>query len=150
MFNHILIPTDGSDFARQGVDHGLELAEKLGSRVTLLIVTEPYPLYATSAHLVWAPAEHEVERYDASQRAFADAALEAVTKKAEKRGITVEALHLSRELPSDAILKTAAERGCDLIVMASHGRRGVSRLLLGSQTSQVLHDAKVPVLVVRS
>jgi nucleotide-binding universal stress UspA family protein len=150
MYGHILIPTDGSDFARKGVDEGLALAEKLGSSVTALMVTEPYPLYATSAHLVFAPADNEIERYEASQRAFAEAALEAVEKKAEKLGLNIETLHLSRELPSEAILKTAAERGCDLIVMASHGRRGISRLLLGSQTSQVLHDAKVPVLVVRN
>ena len=150
MYGHILIPTDGSDFARKGVDHGLELAEKLGSAVTALLVTEPYPLYATSAHLAFAPASSEIDRYEASQRAFARAVLEAVTKKAEKRGVTIEAIHLTKELPSEAILQTATERGCDLIVMASHGRRGVVRLLLGSQTAQVLHGTRVPVLVVRN
>lgn len=150
MYGHILIPTDGSDFARKGVDAGLELAEKLGSKVTALMITEPYPLYATSAHLVFVPADNEIDRYEASQRAFAEAALEAVAKKAEKLGVAIETLHLSNELPSDAIVKTAAERGCNLIVMASHGRRGIARMLLGSQTSQVLHDTRVPVLVVRN
>lgn len=149
MYRHILIPSDGSDTARKGIDHGLELARRLGSKAIVLVVTEPYPLYATSSHFAWAPPEQDVEKYEKSQADFAEKALIPIREAAQALGIEVETLHIAKEVPSDAILRTAEERGCDLIVMASHGRRGLSRLLLGSQTSQVLHEAKIPVLIVR-
>ena len=149
MYSHILIPTDGSDIARKGVDQGLDLAKRIGSKVTVLIVTEPYPLYATSAHFSWSPPEHEMEKYEKSQEAFAQAALEPVRKVARTMGVAIDTLHVAKDIPSDAIIRTAKELGCDLIVMASHGRRGLARLLLGSQTSQVLHDTDVPILIVR-
>jgi len=149
MYSHILIPTDGSDFARKGVDHGLSLAKALGSKVTVLIVTEPYPLYATSAHFAWTPGEAEIERYEARQKEFAEKALEPVKAAAVKAGVGIDTVHKADEFPSEAILKTAAERDCALIVMASHGRRGLERLFLGSQTLDVLQRSKIPVLVVR-
>lgn len=147
MYRHILIPTDGSDAARKGVDHGLKLAKKLGCKVTAVLVTEPYPLYATSAHLAWAPTD--IEKFEESQKAFAADTLAKVARQAAKLGVKIATVHAEKEIPSEAIVQTAADRKCDLIVMASHGRRGLSRLLLGSQTSQVLHQSKVPVLVVR-
>lgn len=147
MYRHILIPTDGSDSARKGVEHGLKLAQKLGSKVTALLVTEPYPLYATSAHLAWAPTD--IEKHDESQRAYAADLLSKVSRQAAKLGVKIATIHAEKEIPSEAIVQTATDRKCDLIVMGSHGRRGLSRLLLGSQTSQVLHETKIPVLVVR-
>ncbi len=149
MYSHILIPTDGSDIARKGVDHGLDLAQKIGSKVTVLIVTEPYPIYATSAHFSWSPPERDIEKYDRSQDAFAQAALDPVRNAAHALGIEIDTLHVAKDIPSDAIVRTAEDRGCDLIVMASHGRRGLVRLLLGSQASQVLHHTDVPVLIVK-
>jgi len=149
MYTHILIPTDGSELARKGVDHGLTLAKKLGSRVTLLTVTEAFPIQAAPSGLGWVPSGPDMERWKTSQKSHADAVLAEVRKAAETMGVEASAVHVPDGRAADAIVETAKSAGCNLIVMGSHGRRGLTRLLLGSQTSEVLAHSPVPVLVVR-
>lgn len=146
MYKHILITTDGSELARKGVDHGLSLARNLDAKVTVVTVTEPFPIYAGEG---WALGPQEFERYDADQVKFAKELLEPIKADAAKLGVACESRHVPGRRPAEAILEIASEQGCSLIVMASHGRRGLGRLLLGSQTSEVVSQSPIPVLVVR-
>jgi nucleotide-binding universal stress UspA family protein len=149
MYKHILVSTDGSDVAQKGVDHGLSLAKALGAKVTIITVTERYPIYADMSGVGWVPGPSEMADYEASQKKWADEVLAKVKAAADKLGVEVDLLHVADALPAEAILETAKSRGCSLIAMSSHGRRGLGRLLLGSQTSEVLAHSPVPVLVVR-
>lgn len=146
MYKHILISTDGSDLAQKGVDQGLALAKALGARVTLITVTEAFPIYA-SAGAGWVTTE--MANYDQIQKESAERILSNGKQAAEALGLTAEALYVANASPAEAIVETANDRGCDVIAMASHGRRGIGKLLLGSQTSEVVSHAKVPVLVIR-
>lgn len=146
MYKHILISTDGSDVAQKGVDQGLALAKATGARVTLITVTEAFPIYAT-AGAGWVSTE--MANYDDIQKEHAENILARTKEAADKLGVPNETLYVSNTPPAEAIIEAAKSRGCDLITMASHGRRGIGRLLLGSQTSEVLSHAPVPVLVVR-
>lgn len=146
MYKHILIATDGSEVARKGVDHGLSLAKSLGAKATIVMVTERWPVYAGPE---WMPGPTEMAEYEARQKEAATTVLSDVKAAADRLGIAAETVHVPEALPAEAIVATATERDCDLIVMASHGRRGLRRLLLGSQTSEVLVSSPVPVLVVR-
>ena len=146
MYKHILITTDGSELARKGVDHGLSLAKNLGAKVTVVTVTEPFPIYVGEG---WALGPGDFERYEADQVKFAKELLEPIRADAEKLGVACEIRHVPGRRPAEAILEIASEQGCSLIVMASHGRRGLGRLLLGSQTSEVVSQSPIPVLVVR-
>lgn len=139
MYKHMLISTDGSELAQKGVDHGLALAKSLGSTVKVITVTEPYPLQSAATRASWTEA----------QTKHADAALDAARNAAAKLDVKIDVVQTTQHSPAEAIVETAKELGCDLIVMASHGRRGVSRLLLGSQTAEVVHYSAIPVLVVR-
>lgn len=147
MYNHILISTDGSEVAQKGVDHGLSLAKNLGARVTIITVTERLSAYVGVGG--WIPAPGEMARYEASQKDAANKVLAAAKASADKMGIEAETLHVPNSLPADAIIETAQAKHCSLIAMSSHGRRGLGRILLGSQTSEVLSRSPVPVLVVR-
>lgn len=146
MYKHILISTDGSDVAQKGVEQGLALAKGIGARVTLITVSESFPIYAT-AGAGWVTTE--MANYDEIQKEHAERILANAKEAAGKSGVTAETLYVPNASPAEAIIETAKDRGCDLIAMASHGRRGIGRLLLGSQTSEVLSHAPVPVLVVR-
>ena len=144
MFQRILVPTDGSDITQKSVAAALQLAQSVGARVYVLSVKEPFPYSAVSEMQPTPPQEF----FDAQER-IANARVREVAEAAQARGLpcdthTVEALH-----PWEAIIEHAQQHACDLIVMASHGRRGVTALLLGSETQKVLTHSKVPVLVVR-
>ena len=139
MYRHILITTDGSELAQRGVDHGFALAKSLDSKVTVLTVTEPYPLQSAAT----------VDSWTTAQKEHAEAALARAKAAASKMGVNAELVQTSDASPAEAIVETAKKLDCNLIVMASHGRRGVSRLLLGSQTAEVVHSSAIPVLVVR-
>lgn len=149
MYNHILIATDGSELATKGLDHGLGLAKALGAKVTIITVTETLPIYASASGEAWMVGAEVTERYEADRKAFADDILGVARTTADKVGVAVETLHVSNARPADAIVEAARARDCSLIAMASHGRRGLGRLLLGSQTSEVLAHSPVPVLVIR-
>ncbi|OQM73417.1 universal stress protein [Manganibacter manganicus] len=146
MYKHILIATDGSEMAQKGVDHGLSLAKNLDAKVVVVTVTEPFPIYAGEG---WALGPGDFERYDADQIKFANEILSPIKAFAEKVGLKADVLHVPDARAAGAIVDTAQKFECNLIVMASHGRRGIKRLLLGSQTSEVLATSIVPVLVVR-
>ncbi|MBI2737937.1 MAG: universal stress protein [Rhodospirillales bacterium] len=146
MYKQILIATDGSDVARKGVDHGLSLAKSVGAKVTIVMVTERWPVYAGPD---WIPGPTEMAEYEARQKEAATTVLADVKAAADRLGVAAETIHVPEAQPAEAIIATANERHCDLIVMASHGRRGLRRLLLGSQTAEVLVSSPVPVLVVR-
>jgi nucleotide-binding universal stress UspA family protein len=144
MFQRILIPTDGSDITQKSVSTALALAASVGARVYVLSVKEPFPYSAISEMQPTPPQEF----FDAQER-IATSRVQEVAAQAQAKGIaceihTLEALH-----PWEAIIEHAEQKACDLIVMASHGRRGVTALLLGSETQKVLTHTKTPVLVVR-
>lgn len=144
MYKHILVPTDGSDITRKAFDTAITLAQSLGARISGVAVKEPFPYSAVSEMQAIPPQEF----FDAQDR-IAGNNLQALKEACAAAGLgfdgaAVEALH-----PWEAILEQAKAGDCDLIVMASHGRRGVSALLLGSETQKVLTHSTIPVLVVR-
>lgn len=145
MFKHILIPTDGSELAGQAVDKGVALAASLGAAVTIVTVTEPFHILSTDAMQV----ESSRSSYDADAAAYADRVLKAARAKADAAGVRVQTHHKWHDDPWQAIIDTALEEGCDLIAMASHGRRGVAAVVMGSQATRILTHSKIPVLVYR-
>ena len=148
MYKHILIATDGSELALKGLRQGLGLARISGAKVTGLTVIEPLrPQVLAAAQR--AGIEDPVGRYDQQIDEMMKERLTSIQAEATEQGVTVEPVHEVDDSPAEAILRTANLQGCDLIVMSSHGRRGLQKLLLGSQTSEVLVKTTVPVLVVR-
>jgi nucleotide-binding universal stress UspA family protein len=145
MYKHILIATDGSELAGKAVAAGFDLARQLGSKVTAVTVTEPWTAYVTGEVALAFP----VDEYEKSAEESASRILAAVTKLARKADIACATVHAKDQFPAEGILETAKKNACDLIIMASHGRRGLGRLLLGSQTIKVLTHSTVPVLVCR-
>jgi len=144
MYKRILVPTDGSDITAKAVATAIELAVLAKAELLAIAVKEPFPYSAISEMQPVPPQEF----YDAQER-IARQHVQKVVDAAQKAGLscqahTVEALH-----PWEAILEHGKEKGCDLIVMASHGRRGVAAVLLGSETQKVLTHGQLPVLVVR-
>src|SRR5262245_61687444 len=150
MYANILLSTDGSDVARKGVKHGIGLAKALDVKVTVITVTEPLPvfIYGGGDAPRWTPSPQESESFSAECKRRARKVLDEARAMAEQIGISVELLHVPNAHPATTIVETAKSRGCDLIVMGSHGRRGLRKLFLGSQKSEVLADGNVPVLVV--
>lgn len=145
MFAHILIPTDGSKLASEAVDKGIALARAAGARVTFLMVVEPFHvLTVDSAQLESTRAEYEKHAEAIARKTLAEA-----KAKAEAAGVTADAIDGADDQPYRAIVEAAETLGCDLIAMASHGRRGMAGLMIGSQTMKVLTHSKVPVLVYR-
>jgi nucleotide-binding universal stress UspA family protein len=151
MYSHILIATDGSELAQKGVDHGLSLAKQLGSKVTILNVSEPLSPYLFGGEMGAgaAVASIDFEAYRRQQRDAATTVLDKAKAAAAGAGVPVDTLYVEEMRPAEAIVDTAKERNCSLIIMASHGRRGLGRLFLGSQTIEVLTHSPIPVLVVR-
>src|SRR5262249_41942649 len=131
MYNHILISTDGSEVAQRGVDHGLSLAKSLGARVTIIMVTERFPVYADVGIAgTWVPGPDDIAQYEAGQKEAAEKVLAAVEAEAKKLGVPADTVHVPEAYPAEAIVELAKARGCSLIVMASHGRRGLRKLVL--------------------
>jgi nucleotide-binding universal stress UspA family protein len=144
MYKRILVPTDGSEITDKAVKSAIAMAKLTGAEVFALAVKEPFPYSAISEMQPVPPQEFldAQERVAAARvKAVADAAVAAGVKC---QGHSVEGLH-----PWEAILDHGKAQGCDLVVMASHGRRGMSALLLGSETQKVLTHSTIPVLVVR-
>lgn len=148
MYDHILIATDGSDLAKKGVDQGLALAARLGARVTIVSVSEPLDARALRAARM-AGVEDPVGRYDQSVDEEMAKRFASIRQRAAEKGVAVELTHEIDEHPAEAIVRLADRIDCDLIVMSSHGRRGVRRLVLGSQTAEVVTSTTRPVLVIR-
>ena len=149
MYTSILVSTDGSDVAKRGVEHGLALAKALKAKATVITVTEALWIDYGSGHASgWIPTEAEIESFEAASKERARKVLDEARSMAEQIGISAELLHVPNAHPASAIIETAQSGGCDLVVMASHGRRGLRKLFLGSQTSEVLAAGNIPVLVV--
>lgn len=149
MYDHILISTDGSEVAKKGVDHGLSLAKALGARATIITVTERLPVYPGMGGFEYPFNDTLIADYATAQKEAADVILAAAKQSADRLGVPAETLHVPDGQPAEAILEAAKARNCSLIAMASHGRRGLGRLILGSNTAEVLAHSPVPVLVVR-
>lgn len=144
MYQRILVPTDGSDITGKAVQTAIEMAALAKAQLFTIGVKEPFPYSAISEMQPVPPQEF----FDAQER-IASTHVKAVADAAKAAGVactghTVEALH-----PWEAIIDHAKAQGCDLIVMASHGRKGIKRLLLGSETQHVLTHSHIPVLVLR-
>jgi nucleotide-binding universal stress UspA family protein len=147
MYEHILIPTDGSKLSGRAIEHAVTIAKSMGSRVTgLFVAPAPGPLLFKGL----VPVRHlQPDQHAALNAKAAERYLGEIEAAAQRAGVRFARLTVEDEFPADAILRVAAKRKCDLIVMASHGRRGMAGLLLGSETQKVLLQAKVPVLVCR-
>jgi nucleotide-binding universal stress UspA family protein len=145
LFKNILVATDGSDLAAKAVEQGILFAKEIGAKVTAVTVTEPFHVLSLKpSQLEYTPIE-----YKKHAGAHAEKVLGTVSTAAKSAGVTCEALHVEHEHVYQAITDAATARNCDLIVMASHGRRGVSAVVLGSETVKVLTHSKIPVLVYR-
>lgn len=145
IYKHILIATDGSELAAKGVSEGLRLAKELKAKVSAVTVTEPWTMVFGDAEVESVP----IEKYQESMNESAKKTLNAVAEEAKSQGLTCQILHAQNQHPGEGILSAAKEHGCDLIVMSSHGRRGLAGLILGSQTVTVLTHSQIPVLVIR-
>ena len=143
MYSHILIATDGSELSEKAVDHGMALAKALGSKVTAVHVTEPWTSAVSGE---WAIA-FPVEEYEETAAANAKTLLAKAAEEARRNGVACDTVHVRDQFAAEGIVEEAKTRNCDLIVMASHGRRGFARFLLGSQANRVLTHSAVPVLV---
>ena len=146
MFKNILIPTDGSEQSQRAVQAGVELAKVHGARVTGIHVIPDYHLLIAYEGAFDPVTE---ERIEEEAKARADTYLGYVRQAAAAGGVPCSTVCETSDHPYDAILRTADQNGCDLILMMSHGRKGLAAVLLGSETRKVLTHSKVPVLVVR-
>ena len=148
MFKHILFPTDGSEISAKAAATAVGLARSLGARLTALHVVPPYlpPLPDMGVGFTYAMTEEEYER---ATKAQAAEMLGKIRDEASGSGVACDTVTATSSAPWDAIIKSARERGCDAIVMASHGRKGLAGLVLGSETTKVLTHSDIPVLVTR-
>jgi nucleotide-binding universal stress UspA family protein len=145
VYKNILIPTDGSDLAARAVEQGILFAKQMGAKITAMTVTEPFHLLSVApSQLEYTPIE-----YKKHAQAHAEKVLGIALAAAKSASVSCETLHVEHEHVYQAIIDAAAARKCDLIVMASHGRRGASAVVLGSETLKVLTHSKIPVLVYR-
>jgi nucleotide-binding universal stress UspA family protein len=144
MYQQILVPTDGSELSVRAVQEAARLARLTGARLEVLSVKEPFP-YSAISEMQPVPPQEFFDAQERTAQARVQAALQAAAAHGvQASGATLEALH-----PWEAILDQAKAKGCDLVVMASHGRRGLGALLLGSETQKVLTHSTLPVLVIR-
>jgi nucleotide-binding universal stress UspA family protein len=144
MYQRILVPTDGSEITGRAVAAGVGLAKALGAEVHTLCVKEPFP-YGAVAEMQPTPPQ---EFFDAQERSAARN-VRAVIDACDAAGVACHAETLEGLQPWEAIVEYAEKKGCDLLVMGSHGRSGLASIFLGSETQDVLKHTKIPVLVVR-
>lgn len=142
MYRHILIATDGSELAAKAVAAGLALGKQLNAKVTAVTATDPWSAIVTGEAAV------AFLEYQKAAEKDAERILGEVSATAKAQGVKCDTVHVN-DLAAEGIITTAKARGCDLIVMSSHGRRGLARVLLGSQATRVLTFSSVPVLICR-
>jgi nucleotide-binding universal stress UspA family protein len=143
MFKHILLPTDGSELSEAGIRKGIQFAKSIGARVTGFYAMPEFHIFTYRTEML----EDTREQFAKDCRVHADKYLAVIENGAKEAGVPCDTVRAISDHPHEAIVKTAEELGCDLIMMASHGRRGVRGLLLGSETYHVLTHTKLPVLV---
>jgi nucleotide-binding universal stress UspA family protein len=146
MHRHILIPTDGSALSQNAIAYGMALAKSVNAKVSVLTVSTPFHTFAVEPAMVTDTPENYQKRITTLAEKYLNVAKEA----ALAAGVDCETMHVEHDQPYLAIIETAARKSCDLIVMASHGRRGISAIVLGSVTLKVLTHSTIPVLVVRA
>jgi nucleotide-binding universal stress UspA family protein len=147
MYKHILIATDGSPLAEKAVSNGISLAKSVGAKVSVIIVEAPFNVFSVPESQVRQMSEAFAKHAEQVKK-HATQVLDRASDAAMAAGVDCNKIQLEDEQPYQAIIKAANDNGCDLIVMASHGRSGLSALLLGSVTNTVLTHTKTPVLVV--
>lgn len=145
MYQRILRPTDGSEASRRAVEAGVGLARSLGAEVVAMTAIPEFHAFTASTDVI----EQTRQQYEASARARAQRLVDAIAAVARDAGVPCSAVQAVSDSPYEAIVATARERCCDLIVMASHGRKGLAGLLLGSETQKVLVHSAIPVMVHR-
>lgn len=145
MYKHILIPTDGSELSERAVKQGVALASSINAKVTGITVSPTFHTFSMDPLM----ATDTPERYEKDVAAIAERYLAQVRSAAQAAGVECDCIHVVNDHPYAAIIDTANARGCDLIFMASHGRRGLSALVLGSETMKVLTHSRIPTLVCR-
>ena len=145
MYAHILIATDGSELAEKAVEQGLALTKMLSSKATAITVTEPWTAAVSGE---WAVA-FPVEEYEKAAATNAQRILDRVRETAKRIGVACQTVHVKDQFAAEGIVEEAKARGCDLIVMSSHGRRGLAKFVLGSQATRVLTHSDVPMLICR-
>ncbi len=147
MFKHILVPTDGSPFSQDTVRRAVSFAKDAGARITAFYAKPEYPVTYYGEGMLIDPTAPEQFAQLADEQA--QTVLEFVEQLCEEAGVHCTKLTLVSDVPYEAIIEASKQAGCDLIFMASHGRRGLSALLLGSETNKVLTHTNIPVLVYR-
>ena len=145
MYKNILVATDGSEISERAVAHATELAQKLKTRLLIVTITEPFHILSLGVEQL----ESTRPEYNRHMAEHAQTVLASAVKVASEVGVECQIIHRSAEHPYAAILNVANDRGCDLIVVGSHGRSGLSSLLLGSTTMKILAHSTLPILVVR-
>jgi nucleotide-binding universal stress UspA family protein len=144
MFKKILLPTDGSELSAKAAQGALKLASQLGASVVGLTIVEPYSYSTLSEY-----RPETLEAFEARNAQAAEQRLASIVQAAKDAGVPCETVTVKSFSPYEAIIETARKHGCDVIFMASHGRRGLSAILLGSETQKVLTHSDIPVLVYR-
>jgi nucleotide-binding universal stress UspA family protein len=144
MFKKILLPTDGSELSAKAAQGALKLAGQLGASVVGLTIVEPYSYSTLSEY-----RPETLEAFEARNAQAAEQRLASIVQAAKDAGVPCETVTVKSFSPYEAIIETARKHGCDVIFMASHGRRGLSAILLGSETQKVLTHSNIPVLVYR-
>jgi nucleotide-binding universal stress UspA family protein len=145
MYQHILIPTDGSELSKLALQEGIALAKALSARVTALTVTLPFHVFTSDPSMI----ADSAGQYATHMAALADQRLTVAKDIAQRAAVPCDLIHVEHERPYQAIIETAQNRGCDVIEMASHGRHGMSAIVLGSETLKVLTHSAIPVIVCR-
>lgn len=147
MFKHILIPTDGSALSKKAVLQGVKFAQEIGAKVTGFFAAPPY---RPVVYEDFVPANYmSPKQHEEATAKLASKYLSVIEKACADAGVAYQSHHVASEFPADAIIEAAKTKKCDLVFMASHGRRGLAGVLLGSETAKVLTHSKIPVLVYR-
>lgn len=149
MYKQITVAIDGTELTAKVLEHAFALARATGAALEVVTVTEQQLLISPGAEVLTLSTVELMDELEKAQKGEATAVLDSAKAAASAAGVEVKVRHVPRQHPSDGIILAAEEGHADLIVMGSHGRRGLNRLLLGSQASEVLARSKVPVLIVK-
>lgn len=149
MYTNIVCAIDGSELSTKALTHALALAAKTGGKVTAVTVTEPSVIVSPGAEMMMIDTSSIIADLDKAKAESAKGILADAEAQAKAGGTTLSGVHVANSTAAEGILHAAREQKADLVVMGSHGRRGLGRLLLGSQASEVLSHAEIPVLIVK-
>ena len=149
MYSRVFCAIDGSELSTKALNHAFVLASRLGAEVTAVHVTDPSVLIAPGAEMMMIDTSSIIAELEQAKAVGAREVLAEATRLASAAGVALKTLHVPGVPAAEGIIKSAKAAGADLIVMGSHGRRGLGRLLLGSQAAEVLAHAEIPVLIIK-